>query len=148
MTKVEARSLLPELAEAGRAGLPRGEQGVKRSTENDTKVSGFGLPREGQRPLSLEADRMSIGVYNEWQPVGAIAAAIVASLTVAGCQSGPGVTEPRQLIGQSVQPLCMLFCHITNGATSHEPVTAAGSASINNSQTGGASSAPSYGKVE
>lgn len=62
----------PELGMAGPAGLPRGEQGVKRSSATDAKASGCALPREGQRPLSF-------------QRLGILVATIVAGLTVTGC---------------------------------------------------------------
>lgn len=84
----------PEMGKAGPAGLPRGEQGVKRSTENDAKASGFGLPREGHRPLRLKPDHVS-GV---WQQLGPLVAAVVAALVVSGCGGSRAVVETRGLL--------------------------------------------------
>lgn len=67
--------------------------------------------------------------------LGVVVAAVVAGLTVTGCETAPSYqNEPRVLTKGNIMPLCLVFCQISAATTSHEAITGDG---VSSSLTGG-----------
>lgn len=100
--------------------------------ERSSEIAGVGVA------LAVLSDGDDIRDHREpvgsFAPLSAVVAAVIAGLTVVGCQAAPA---PRALTHGNYQPLCLILCEISTALTSSEGVRAVGTGSASGTQTGG-----------